>query len=321
MTTPHDPATGEVGEYVVMDDDVTEEISARHAAQGIDQAGAQGPGQALMRIPAGTPIMLPDFRQAIDEFTAMREAVKQFIRDTFVESEYRDGKPVGGKLGDYYKVPGSNSFAPTQAGAEKIALLFQLYRGATEVTASTMTKDFCSARVRVTLVGRDGRPRGSGESGCNSAESGFTSWSAKKKYGAKFKKEGREEIMVQAPDYRAAENDLISRAGKRAFVQAVRLTAGLDEIFNEMQRAPVERQVAAPAVAIAKDAQGRRIAMLDGRHQGKLLKDLTTPYLVHVLDQYRQRGLHPDIVEVIEEILDARNDELRTGGKAAAGAA
>lgn len=152
-----------------------------------------------------------------------RNVLTRFIEKQMVEAQYnaadgpggKKGYPVKGSMHDFYKLPNYDKKALTKQGSEKLAQFFNLRRAATETVERECTKEFTRAVVRVRLVDKWGQPAGSGEAAANTAESSFKNASAK--YGG---------------DFRAAENDVISRAGKRAFVQAVVYATATDEIFD-----------------------------------------------------------------------------------------
>ncbi len=152
-----------------------------------------------------------------------RKVLVRFIGAQMVEAQYdTGGKPLKGGMHDFYKLPNYDKKALTKQGSEKLAQFFNLRRASTETVERECTKEFTRAVVRVRLVDKWGQPAGSGEAAANTAEASFKH--AIKKYG---------------DDFRAAENDVIARAGKRAFVQAVVYATATDEIFDatgEMER-------------------------------------------------------------------------------------
>jgi len=173
-----------------------------------------------------------DLERALETYDRNRKALMRFIGTHLIEAIYEDknGKklPKAGEMNDYYMVPGATVKALTKLGAEKLGQLFRFARGDTQVTHQVCTKELCEVRVRVTLVDQYHRPAGSFESACSSQERSFQF--AKKKYDG---------------DFRAALNDIVARASKRAFVQAVIYSTATDEIFQagaepEEQRADAE---------------------------------------------------------------------------------
>jgi len=178
-----------------------------------------------------------DLQRQLDAYDRNRKTLMTFIGRHLEEASYeeKNGKklPKAGEMRDFYAVPGASTKALTKLGAEKIGSLFRFKRGDTQVTHQVCTKELCEVRVRVTLVDQYHRPAGSFESACSSQERSFQF--AKKKYD---------------DDFRAALNDVVARASKRAFVQAMIYSTATDEVFQagaepEEQRAeataPVER--------------------------------------------------------------------------------
>lgn len=209
-----------------------------------------------------------DLTAALDAYDRNRKVLMKFISTHLQESAYeeRDGLklPKAGEMNDYYLVPGSTTKALTKLGAEKLGQLFRFRRGDTQVTHQVATKELCEVRVRVTLVDQYQRPGGSFESACTTQERSFQSVKAKKKY---------------ADDYRAALNDVIARASKRAFVQAVIYSTATDEIFQaaadpEEQRAEAEDPPPPPRPEGPRLPKGKF-----GQHGGKLIAEVPTPDL------------------------------------------
>jgi hypothetical protein len=160
-----------------------------------------------------------DLQRQLDAYDRNRKTLMTFIGRHLEESSYeeKNGKklPKQGEMRDFYAVPGASTKALTKLGAEKIGSLFRFKRGDTQVTHQVCTKELCEVRVRVTLVDQYHRPAGSFESACSSQERSFQF--AKKKYD---------------DDFRAALNDVVARASKRAFVQAMIYSTATDEIFQ-----------------------------------------------------------------------------------------
>jgi len=217
-----------------------------------------------------------------------RDALLSFIRDKLTESEYGDkGYPVGGKMHDFYKLPSYDKRALTKQGAEKLAQLFNLRRATTETVERVATKECALAVCRVTLVDQYRRPAGSGEAACSTAETSFQR--AEKKYGG---------------DYRAALNDVIARAGKRAFVQAVIYAIAGDEIF-EASEVPDDEDVQKEAVA--PPAAGVRFPAKFGKVGGKLVSEVSDTELTKIAEWCRTKAKNP---KAVQPILDAVTDEL-----------
>jgi hypothetical protein len=166
-----------------------------------------------------------------------RTMVLKFVAKKMQEAEYDEkGYLVEGRLHHFYVVPGSRRKALTKTGAEMLADLFRLRRAGSKVTHSVETAEYVSARVECTLVDSYGQPAGAHEAACSSAEAAFRAPFARKKYGAagdwKGPKGRREWVESGPPDYRAALNDIVSKAGKRSYVGAVIVATATDEIFE-----------------------------------------------------------------------------------------
>ena len=162
-----------------------------------------------------------DLQQNLDTFKTNRATLLRFVGHYLREAEYDEKKlPVPGKMGDYYVVPGAKTKALTKLGGENLGQLYRYAKGDTEIVSVTESKEYVSAQVKVILIDQYRRPVGSAVAACSTAESGFRSERAQKKYGG---------------DYRAALNDVIARAGKRAFVQAMIVATGSDEVFTNAE--------------------------------------------------------------------------------------
>ena len=172
-------------------------------------------GVALERAALERPI---DLAAQLDSWQQNRGTLVRFVKEYLEEASYdAKGYPVPGQMRDFYKIPGAPTKALTKRGAEKLGNLFRFGKGTTLLRDKTETKEYVSATVEVTLVDQYRRPMGSAVSSCSTAERSFATEAAKKKYGG---------------DYRAALNDIVARAGKRAFVQALIVATAADEIFT-----------------------------------------------------------------------------------------
>ncbi len=222
------------------------EVSRRlTAAEAEDKYGKQ-PGQVWNEeqqkfIALGTAIAIEQLDKPLDlaknlqAFESNRKAVVAFIQgEYFEEAKYDEkGDLIAGQLGDYYKVPGSTSKALTKRGASKIKQLFRWARGAARRVDGQETKEYCSATIEIPIIDHFGRVVGAGLGSCNTAERGFTSANAIKKYGGWCEYEkGKPPKVTREPDYRAALHDVVSRATKRADTQATIVAAALEEIFT-----------------------------------------------------------------------------------------
>ena len=198
-------------------------------------------GEAILNVALARPLNLAD---ELERWTRDQATVLAFVQRYLEEAEYEvnargqpiPGKLIPGRLRDYYLVPGSTTKALTKRGAAKTAKLHRWAKGGTALVEKTETAEYVSATVCVTLIDGYRRAVGSAVSSCTTAEAGFRSANARKKYGAQgyWDKKGERDKYVETapPDYRGALNDVVARAGKRAFVQAVIVAAGLDEIFS-----------------------------------------------------------------------------------------
>jgi hypothetical protein len=205
-----------------------------------------------------------DIERQLQTYDRNRKALVRFIDNHLQEASYeeKNGKklPKAGEMRDYYMVPGATTKALTKLGAEKLGQLFRFFRGTTEVTHQVCTKEICEIRVRVTLVDQYSRPVGAFESACTSQERSFQF--AKKKYD---------------DDFRAALNDIVARASKRAFVQAMIYSTATDEIFQagadpDEQKAETER----PAAERQRFRFPRKISTPQFAHfAGKQIDDAT----------------------------------------------
>lgn len=244
----------------------------------------------------------PDLKLALERWHDDREYVKAFLRDHLRESEYNDkGWPITGRMHDYYRLgPQKDEYRPTADGAQKVALFFGLFKGPTDVTVLTESKEYISVRVRVVLVDGQGRARGSAEKVLSSAE-------------ATFQKSDGGLLDKYHGDARAAFNDVASRAAKRAFVEAVSITCALGDLFNDIGR---ERRAAAKAgtasstatkIADPKlDQLGRPTVMPVGPYAGVPLKVLESEYLKKAREACRGRAEYGRLAEAIDDLLEHR---------------
>jgi hypothetical protein len=267
-------------------------------------------------IPRGEDLMaaalerMPDVEAQLVAWKRNRDAVIRFTRDYLTESEYdTKGYPVPGKVGDYYKVPGAPTKALTKRGGEKVAQLLRFAKGETKVVNMTETAEYVSATVEVTLTDQYRRPVGSAVSSCSTAEPGFRSPSARKKYGARSKKERDEWIETAPPDYRAAVNDIVARAGKRAFVQAVIVAGALDEIFTAAEDAEE-----APAPPAPKSTRGDLPTHLPFKRDRRAIAELNELELAGVIEWCQEKGKFADLIEACQlEQERRRTDDAEPG--------
>lgn len=247
-----------------------------------------------------------DLAANLEAFQKNRQTLMRFVGQFLQESDYDSkGYPIPGKLHDYYRVPGSENKALTKLGGEKLAQLFRFGRASSQVVATQETKEYVSATVEVTLVDQYRRPVGSAVSSCSTAEPGFRSDRARKKYGAQFDRGGKE---TAPPDFRAALNDVVARASKRAFVQSVIVATSADEVFISAEQDTREAVVtdAAPRATRARfpdnwnDLSGKYVDEVDSERLVKIAKWCRT-------DAKNPKAVAP-ILEAVEEELERRRD-------------
>ena len=254
---------------------------------------AEPRGLALERAQAERPL---DLAQNFAVMEKNRQTLVKFVADRMEESEYKADKyPVSGKMHDFYILPNYDKKALTKQGAEKLAQLFGLRRRSTASVERVCTKEFAMAVVRVELVDRYGMPAGSGEAACSTAETGFKR--SAKKYN---------------DDFRAAMNDVVARAGKRAFAQAVVYATATDEIFDssgEQEKAIETTGRVEEAAAPARLPDSPKL----GAHRGKLLSEIKAEELVDLRARIAAKAKDPAIwqpvVDGIDEELDRRRGD------------
>jgi len=229
--------------------------AAAAQAQGLVPTGHVWDQQSQTAVPRGLALeaaMLErplDLEKQLAWWKIQRDTLLKFVREYLQEAEYDSkGAPAPGKLHDYYVVPGSKQKALTKRGGEKLAQLFRYAKGETKLVGGTETADFVSQTVEVTLLDNYRRQVGSAVGSCSTAEAGFRSIWTQRKYGAVIEKDEQGESRVKTkPDWRAALNDVVARAGKRAFVQAVIVATAADEIFTTAEEADPGEAAAPPS--------------------------------------------------------------------------
>lgn len=264
-----------------------------HALVAGSEQSYRDPGEALAERLA-TPDNLVE---QLDAYDRNRRVLMKFIATHLHESEYderdRMKLPKAGAMNDYYLVPGATTKALTKLGAEKLGQLFRFRRGTTEVTHQLCTREICEVRVRVTLVDQYHRPAGAFESACTTQERSFQSERSKKKYSG---------------DFRAALNDVVARASKRAFVQAIIYSTATDEIFQaaaDPDEQADDQQVAAATPKVPTLPPGKF-----GKWGGTPIADVPTPDLEKIYRFCTQEAKNPKVWEPIAtaaaEVLDNR---------------
>lgn len=221
--------------------------------------------------------------------------VRRFIAGQMLEAEYdKKGYPLKGKMHDFYTLPNYDKKCPTKQGAEKLAAFANLRRARTYTVARECTKEFSMAEVQVELVDKFGQPAGSGDAAATSAETSFQG--AAKKYGG---------------DWRAAYNDVLSRAGKRAFVQAVIYATATDDIFDSTG----ELSKKAEAAGVDEESETTRPRFPDkfGNVGGQYIDDQTDDTLIKIALWCRKDAKNPKafapLADAIDEELERRRPD------------
>jgi hypothetical protein len=190
-----------------------------------------------------------------DEFKKRRDRLLQFINHQLAEAQYDDrGYPVA--VNDYYVVPGSKKKALSKKGAELIGQLYKFAIREAEIVHSVCEKDYCMARARV-ILHRSGVIVGAQSGSCSTAEKGFQSERAKKKYGG---------------DYRSAVNDIEARAQKRAYVRAMIAACGASDILEAADDAPPEEHIPDAEYEVVDDPLDPKPASNGGPTREQLLR-------------------------------------------------
>ncbi len=243
-----------------------------------------------------------DLEENLKRMARDRATILRFIREQLVEAEYdAKGRPIKGKMHDFYTLPGYDKKTPTKQGGEKLAQFFKLRRAKTESVERVCTKEFAMAAVRVELVDKWGVPAGSGEAAATTAEQGFQGAAAK--YGQRKDQSGK---ITSEADYRAAFNDIVSRAGKRAFTQAVIYATATDDIFDATGE--IERKAEAQGMSDeAPPAKRARFPEKFGDLSGKYLDEVQDEELVKVADWCRTKAKNP---AAVAPILEGVTEEL-----------
>lgn len=245
--------------------------------------------------PIGALVLADRIERGVDLTDSFRRLeknqalIRRMIADGMQEAEYKpDGYPVAGRMHDFYRLPNYDKKVLTKQGAEKLALFARLRRSRTQSTERQCTKEFAMAVVQVDLVDAFGQPAGSGEAACTTAEVGFKK--AAKKYG---------------DDFRAALNDVIARAGKRAFVQALVYATATDEMFDTTGTG----DKTAEAHGATEDVYRLPASAKLGSHSGRLVKDMTTEELTGLRDRMLAKAKD---LKTWQPVIDAINEELES---------
>ena len=162
--------------------------------------------------PEDLPEQFRDMAMTPEEAVKRREALLRFVSETLEEATYKDGG-YPDRINDYYRVPGSQGLALSKRGAEKLGDLYRFKIAKSEIVDHKCEKDYCYARARVTLH-RANIVVAEREGSASTAEKAFQR--AAKKYGG---------------DFRAADNDIVAKSQKRAYVQALIAALSATEIL------------------------------------------------------------------------------------------
>ena len=290
-----------------------ERLTAAEAqAQFLVPLGMAWDEETQKPIPRGQAVELArlekplDLEQNLQQYAVMRKQVLKFIGEQLVESEYNEkGYPVAGKLGDYYRLPNYDKKQLTKIGAEKIGSFFRFFAGPITLVNQSKDKDYCDATVSIVLLDHLGRTVGSAISSCSTAERGFQVVGAKRKYGGFYEKgpDGRW-VEKEAPDFRAALNDVTARARKRALVQAVIVATCTDEIFEAAKEDEPERK---------QSTDHLPTKMLIGRLKDTKLTEIDTDTLMACAKWCREHSKHERLAEACELLVDQRREDLEDG--------
>jgi hypothetical protein len=230
-----------------------------------------------------------------------RTILGRFLRDVLEEAAYDDeGRPLPGQLHDYYRVPEAPTKALTKLGAEKLAALFRYARGEMKTVSTVETPAYVSARVQMVLVDVYRRVVGSGEGACSTAETSFRSPRARRRYGAVIANDG---TVARPADYRAALHDVVARAGKRAFVQAVLYATATDELFTVADCAGGSD--ALPARMEAAASRARLPKSKFGKYAGQPVTDVPADALAAIAQWCRQEAAKPGVWAPVADAIDA----------------
>lgn len=246
-----------------------------------------------------------DLEKRLARVAKDNKIVRRFIAEQLVECEYdKKGYPLKGKMHDFYTLPNYDKKCPTKQGAEKLAAFANLRRAKTYTVARECSKEFSMAEVQVELVDKFGQPAGSGDAAATTAESSFQG--ATKKYGLRTDQGGK---VTQAADWRAAYNDVLARAGKRAFVQAVIYATATDDIFDSTGE--VAKQAEAAGVDEDADATRPRFPEKFGNVSGQYLDEQTDETLLKIALWCRKEAKNPKAVAPIADAIDEELEHRR----------
>lgn len=159
-----------------------------------------------------------DMATTPDQFKRRRVALMQFIKEQLEPAEMDGNKLL--RVNDYYKFPGSDKYGLSKKGAEALGALYRYQVMDAGIVEHKCEKDYCYARAKVTLH-RGGTVMAVREASCSSAEKSF------QRSAAKYTCSGKKD-----PDWRSADNDIVARAQKRAYVQAMIAACAASDILE-----------------------------------------------------------------------------------------
>jgi len=159
-----------------------------------------------------------DMATTPEQFKRRRVALMQFIKEQ-LEPAVMDGNKLV-RVNDYYKFPGSDKYGLSKKGAEALGTLYRYQVQDAEIVEHKCEKDYVYARARVTLH-RGGMVMAVKESSCSSAEKSM------QRSATKYTLSGKRD-----PDWRGADNDIVARAQKRAYVQAMIAACAASDILE-----------------------------------------------------------------------------------------
>ncbi|HXH62919.1 MAG TPA: hypothetical protein VNG95_01980 [Gemmatimonadales bacterium] len=281
---------------------LTKEQAAEHDLVPLGHAWDERQQRA---VPRGELIRSDSLERPLDleaNLAAMdrnRKTLERFV-DQMEEAEY-DAKrvPIPGKMHDFYRMPDFDRKALTKQGGTRLAQLHGYRRGATRSVARECRQDFAMALVRVQLVDRWGFPVGSGEAACSTAEAGFHERTAMK-YGG---------------DCRAAFNEVVATAGKRAFIQGLVYATATDDLFDvsgQVEKTAEAKGASEEAPTARFPAKIRAKPFRD--LAGKLLSDrsISVKRLAEARQWCIDRG-EPQAVQPLIAAIDAELSARRAG--------
>ena len=224
------------------------------------------PGTALERHADATPQSGVDIYAHLTpaQYRERRQALLRFIKTQLVEAEYGDrGRIV--RINDYYKVPGTNRLALSKKGAESIGDHYRYKVAYASTVDSVLQVDFVMVRSAMTLH-RSNVIVGASEAAATSAEASFQK--AKRKY-----------LVGGKVDWRAAYNDVLSRAQKRAYVKALIVACAASDILEVAGETEIQDlEEGRDYEVVGQDAPGQPLPLGIDQARVKALFDILTDF-------------------------------------------